>query len=186
MAIALALACGVVAMEFASHSGHRASYLRRRLDLLQSRIGLMQTHLLAANREIAALRDQAAARREFSRILAAPDGRVIHLEPVERHPGSAAVLVTSPRLAAAVLEATKLPALAPDQHYSLWWVQRHGPMLSAQPVIPPEKDNNGIAVQLSAPPLDTNAVVLMLERGADGKPARSPLLRGDLRELSKH
>jgi hypothetical protein len=185
MGLALALACAVVAVEFGSQSSHRASQLRRSLDLLQSRIGLMQAHLLAADREITGLREQAAARREFSRVLAAPDGRVIHLEPAVPPSGRAAVIVTSGRLAEAVLEATGLPALAPDQRYRLWWVQRHGPMIPAQPTIPAEIDHNGIAVRQSLPPLDTTAVILMLERDAAGKQLSSPILKGEIREQAK-
>jgi len=185
MGLALALACAVVAVEFGAQSGHRAGQLRRHLDLLQSRISLMQAHLLVANREIAGLRDQAAARREFTRVLATPDCRIIHLWPAERAPGPAAVIVTSRRLAAAVLEVTGLPALAPDQQYRLWWVQRHGPMVPAQPAIPAEKEHNGIAVEESAPPIDTIAAVLMLERNADGNPLSSPILKGEFHEPMK-
>jgi len=185
MALALALACAVVATEFGSQSSHRASQLRRHLDLLQLRIGLMQAHLSVADRELAGLREQAAARREFSRVLAAPDGRVIRLEPATQTPGTAAVIVTSRRLAEAVLQATGLPALASGQHYRLRWVQRHGPMIPAQPAIPTEKDHSGIPVRQSFPPADTTAAVLVLERDADDKQLVSPILKGELGEQTK-
>ncbi|MGH7839524.1 MAG: hypothetical protein ACREQC_17100, partial [Candidatus Binataceae bacterium] len=78
-----------------------------------------------------------------------------------------------------VLEASGLPLLGPDQRYSLSWVPRRGSMISAKLSAPVTGGLMGGAVQVSAPPADPIAIVLMLETETGGKWLRSPLMRGE-------
>jgi hypothetical protein len=185
MLLALVLACGAVALEMASESGHRASYLRRRLDRLQARSALMESRLTASNREIAEMEREVEARREFSRILSAPDGRLVRLVAVKDRSGLTGVVATSH--ASSVLELTGLPVPAPGQHYSLWWIRRRGVPIVAGQVTLSERGQPEAVVRLSPPPAETEAVELRLEGPeAGGKLVGSPILKGEVRASPKH
>jgi hypothetical protein len=189
MLLALVLACGAVALEMASESGHRASYLRRRLDRLQARSAQMESRLTASNREIAEMEREAEARREFSRILYAPDGRLIRLVAVKERSGLNGVVagVVAMSHASAVLELTGLPMPAPGQHYSLWWIRRRGAPIVAGQVAQSERAQTEAVVRLSPPPAETEAVELRLESPeAGGKLVGSPILKGEVRASAKH
>ena len=86
-----------------------------------------------ANREVTEMRQQAAVRERFNRILAAPDGQLVRLEAADRHGLVHGALAFSPRLAEAVLEVTGLPQGASPQRFACaGYAARVAPLLAAE------------------------------------------------------
>src|ERR1700730_4896529 len=79
MALALALACAIVALETSSELTHRSASYHRRLVQLVARIKQMRGEMATADRRIAGMRNEAAVRERLGHILAAPDTRLIRL-----------------------------------------------------------------------------------------------------------
>jgi hypothetical protein len=183
MAIALAIACGIVAAEMIAESGHRAGYLRRRLDQLQTRIGQMQSRLAVANGQLAEMQREAGARDDFNRILAASDGRLIRLEPRERRGDLGGAIAISRRLSAAALEVAGLPTLAAGERYQLWWIPREGTPIAAEQFATYNGRATDVAIKLSPPRPGMASVIITLEGPIVGnKPSGVALWKGQLRE----
>jgi hypothetical protein len=132
MALALALACAIVALETSSELTHRSASYHRRLVQLVARIKQMRGEMATADRRIAGMRNEAAVRERLGHILAAPDTRLIRLGA----PGAAApsgLVAISQNLASAVCEVSNLPPAKAGQSYMLWWTaERRGPIKAAQ------------------------------------------------------
>jgi hypothetical protein len=131
MALAIALACAVVAFEFASDLSYRSAGFRHRLAQLGARIDRMRGQMAMADRQLADMRSQEATRNALNAILAAPDARLIRLVPPLPNALSSGIVVISKRQARAVLEVAGLPpspAPSPaNQVYTLWWTLQHRP-----------------------------------------------------------
>jgi hypothetical protein len=184
MLMAVVIACGVVAMELASASGHRVAYLRHRLDLARDHAAEIEAQLVASKREIAKMEQQAEARREFIGILSAPESHLIRLTAPNR-PNGPTGLVAIGRTSA-VFATSGLPSPAPGQHYSLRWIPRHGSPVIAGQVVPDVRGQIDTIVRLSPPPAETEAVELILESmTAGGKFVDSRILRGEVQTAAK-
>jgi len=132
MALALAMACAVVALETSSELTYRSASYHRRLAQLVGRIKQMRGQMATADRQIAGLRSEAAARDRLGHILAAPDTRLIRLG-APRSGGPSGLVVISRSLTSAVCEVSNLPPAAVGNSYMLWWtVERRGPIKAAQ------------------------------------------------------
>src|SRR5229473_5068168 len=166
MVVAVAIACGAVSMEIASDASHRAANLRRRLDRMQERVAQIESRLAESNRVLAEMQRQAEVRREFSRILSAPDGRLIRLVAVNPKLGQAGVVAIDH--ANAVFEMTGLTVPASDQHYSLRWLPHRGAPIATAEVAPPERGQAETVVRLPAPLANAGTIELNLE-SRDGR-----------------
>jgi hypothetical protein len=120
MAIALALASAMVALEMSSELLQRSSYYRHRLLRLTGHIHEMRGQIDTADRQIADMRDEVAARQDLPLILAASDVRLFPLNPPTGGEGKGFVAM-SRKVGNAVIEVTDLPQLKMEQNYTLWW-----------------------------------------------------------------
>src|SRR5258708_38368236 len=76
MALALTIACVVVATEMIGQYGNRATHFQRKMDRLQAKISQMQLRLASANRQVGEMRREAAYPDEFERGLPASDSQL--------------------------------------------------------------------------------------------------------------
>jgi Anti-sigma-K factor rskA len=120
MAIALALASAMVALEMSSELLQRSSYYHHRLLRLTGHIHEMRGQIDTADRQIADMRDEVAARQDLPLILAASDVRLFPLNPPTGGEGKGFVAM-SRKVGNAVIEVTDLPQLKMEQNYTLWW-----------------------------------------------------------------
>lgn len=188
MAVAVAIACAVVAMEMAGEFDQRASHFRHRADQLQARLGRIEQRLTMADREVTEMRLQAEVRERFNQILAAPDGQLVRLEAPDRHGLVHGALAFSPRLAQAVLEVTGLPQKGSPPRFALRWIRRQGAPLLAAEFAAHDPGQPDVVVEVAPPPPEVAAVEVD-PAGPDvsnGKAAAPPLLRGELRKTAKH
>lgn len=186
MAVAVAIGCAVVAMEMAGEFDQRASHFRRRADQLQARLGRIEERLTVADREVTEMRRQAAVRELFNRILAAPDGQLVRLEPPDHRVTARGALAFSPRLAQGVLEVTGLPHNGAAQRFAMRWIRRQGAPLLAAEFAARDPGQPDVVVELASPPPAVAGVVVEAAGpAASGKSASSPLLRGELRKAGK-
>jgi hypothetical protein len=127
MALALVLACAAVMFEFASEMSHRSSHYRLRIAQLYNRIDRMRGEIVTADRRLAGMRSEVAAREDLNRILASPDTQLMRLaSPGNHSAGTSGLIAISKRLRSAVVEVAGLPALPPGQTYAVWWMLKQG------------------------------------------------------------
>src|SRR6266851_2932328 len=81
MAFAAAIACAIVAVESSFELFRRADHYNHRLTYLASRVRQMRGEIASADRELASMRVEVAARDDLARVLAAPDAQLIKLAP---------------------------------------------------------------------------------------------------------
>jgi len=178
MAIALALACGVVALETSSELFHRNAYYHRRLLRLIGNIHQMRGQIDNADRELAGMRGEDAAHGRLPLILAASDVRLFRLSPPRNVDGKGFVAI-SRKVASAVIEVSGLPPPAAGQNYTLWWMfDRHAPVKAAQ--FRTAADGRA-AIVAKMPPMDgerTSALVTVEQGDAANVPAGEVKLRG--------
>jgi hypothetical protein len=177
MAVALVIACIVVAAEMVGEFGQIASHFRRRADHLQARVSQMEARLNRADREVAEMRSQAASHAEFDRILAAPDAQLIRLEPPAPRHGPGAALVVSQKLSAAALDVANLPPVA-GHDYQLWWIAKRGAPVAAIQFNPTAPDQASGVIRLPIPRGEIEGAEITLSRGGLAAKAADPQLRG--------
>jgi hypothetical protein len=133
MALAIALACAVVAGEFSSALISRTRHYRDRLHQLTSNITAMRGRVARDDREIAGMRNTVEIEDDLRRILAAPDARLIRLAPPGRAAQTAGVITFSPALHTAAIQLAGLPAPAAGTFLNLWWTRgKHAPLMAAR------------------------------------------------------
>lgn len=166
MAIAAALAATLAATETASDLFHRSSHYRHRMVQLDARVKKM--------------RGEIAARETLSRVLAAPDARMIRLATPQGGGHASAIVAISAKLGSAALEVHGLAPAPVNHSYVLFWsVARHAPIRAA--AFQTTRDGDAI-IQVSAPlPVGvriTGGVVTLEEAGDAIKPGNVIVLRG--------
>jgi hypothetical protein len=183
MALAVALACGIVATEMIGLYGNRATHFRHKMDRLQARISQMQGRLASANSQVAEMRREAAYHDEFERIFAASDSQLIRLEPHDRRADMGGVLVLSRRLAAAALEVVGLPSPGAGDRYVVWWTSREGQPIFAAQLDPVDRKAGDAVLKLPLPPPAAVEVIVALEAARKGDRAGAvPVLKGEIRK----
>ncbi len=148
MAIALALACAIVMLEFATRAMRRADRMHRRAAALSERVTHLESELAAERTQVAAARRNLAAAQSLRGLLRAPDATMLPLAPVSpppslvassraargaagnfadgtTRPGAprlpAAMLVLAPHEGRAVLIVAGLVSPGEDASFALWW-----------------------------------------------------------------
>ena len=164
MALAVALACAMVALEMSSELLHRSSYYRHRLSRLTGHIHEMAGKIDTADRQIAGMRDEAAARRDLPLILAASDVRLFRLNPPNGSGGKGFVAM-SRKVGSAVIEVSDLPELGAQQNYALWWTFTRRPPLKAVEFRTSADGNATAAAKLPSPEGEVSAALVSVETG---------------------
>jgi hypothetical protein len=164
MAIALALACAMVALESSSELFHRSSYYHHRLLRLLGHIHEMRGQIDSADRQLAGMRDEAAARRDLPLILAAPDVRLFRLNPPAGGNGKGFVAM-SRKVANVVIEVSDLSPLATEQNYTLWWIGSHRAPFKAVQFRTTADGHATAAAKLPSPEGDVSAALVTVESG---------------------
>ncbi len=184
MALALTLACGIVATEMVGVYGGRANSFQRKLNRLQARLVQMQKRLASVDDKMAEMQREAAFRDEFERIFAASDGKIVKLE-VRSRADIGGALVVSRRLGVAAIDLAGLPAPQAGSAYTAWWVRRQGnPVLAAQLDNPKGKAAEIIA-KLPLPPTDTTEIMITQQPvKVSDRPSSAVVLKGELHQLS--
>jgi hypothetical protein len=178
MAIALALASAMVALEMSSELLQRSSYYHHRLLRLTGHIHEMRGQIDTADRQIADMRDDAAARQDLPTILAASDVRLFRLNPPAGGAGKGFVAM-SRKVGNAVIEVTDLPQLNVEQNYTLWWISaRRAPSRAADFRVAADGHATA-AAKLPAPEDEVKAALVTVETDVSrATPAGSIKLRG--------
>lgn len=136
MAMALAIACAMVAAEFSSALLARTRHYHARIHQLSSNLSAMRGEIASAERELAGMRNAAAVRDGLTRIIAEPDSRLIRLETSVRAATGSGVIAFSPGLRRAAVELTGLPVRPGGRVYTLWWIcAKRGPLKAARIVL---------------------------------------------------
>jgi len=139
MALALALASVIVMLEISSELSYRSATYHRRIQRLSSRLQQMRGEIATADQRIAKMREDAVARDTLNRILAAPDVRLMRLEPgdadaktqAKTNAKTKAMIAMSRKLSRAVLEVEAMPPTPPGRIYRLWWTLDGGAVVAA-------------------------------------------------------
>jgi hypothetical protein len=133
MALAIAIACAVVAAEFSSTLIARTRHYHNRLRQLSSNISAMRGKIASADREIAGMRTAAEVNDSLRRIIAEPDSRLIRLEAPRHATAPKGVIAFSPGLRRAAIEIGGLPVVPGGRAYTLWWMcGKRGPLKAAR------------------------------------------------------
>jgi hypothetical protein len=178
MAIALALASAMVALEMSSELLQRSSYYHHRLLRLTGHIHEMRGQIDTADRQIADMRDDVAERQDLPLILAASDVRLFRLNPPAGGVGKGFVAM-SRKVGNAVIEVTDLPQLNAEQNYTLWWISaRHAPSRAVDFRIAADGHATA-AAKLPSPEEQVTAALVTVETAGDRPtPGGSIKLRG--------
>jgi anti-sigma-K factor RskA len=176
---AAALQMVVVAGNFANQlaAAQRDSALR--LTTLEQRISDLGEKLIARDRELVSLREEAVANRNLTRAVLAPDLRTIKLGPLPPAPDAAGLVAISLSRGQSLLQVAGLPPAPPDKTYELWWIgAKSGPVRAALFTPGP---NGSATVAPSMPPAGevilASAITLEPAGGTD-KPTGAMYLKG--------
>jgi hypothetical protein len=148
MAFALAIACAIVAVESSFELFRRSDHYNHRLTYLASRVRQMRGEIASADRELASMRVEVAARDDLARVLAAPDARLIKLAPPDRASSASGLLAISKKLDHAVLQVSGLPQPARGSGYHLWLLGEKGETFHAAQFQPDAQGEAIVATQL--------------------------------------
>ncbi len=148
MALALALGCAAVALETASELSVRSTAFYHRLQFLRSRIAQLRTQAANAERYLAALRAERAARADVNQVLSADDAIVIPLK-LDRTGDSSGMVVISRKAGNAIVEIAGLPPPAAGATYVLWWLPARGQPIKVGDVTPRRDGRLSLTVPIS-------------------------------------
>jgi hypothetical protein len=126
MAFAAAIACAIVAVESSFELFRRSDHYNHRLTYLTSRVRQMRGEIASADRELASMRVEVAARDDLARVLAAPDAQLIKLAPPDRASSASGLVAISKKLDHAVLQVSGLPQPPRGSGYHLWLLVEKG------------------------------------------------------------
>lgn len=155
MAVALALACGIVAFEISHELIYRTSTYRTRITSLNRRVKHLKQEAATSKERLATARREIAARDRLNVILSAPDLKAIKLAPANSADIAAGIVKMSRKAGGAVLTASGLPAPIGSQVYDAWWMFKQAPPAKAAEF---RSAIDGTAmVYLDLPPQGSNA-----------------------------
>jgi hypothetical protein len=134
MAVALAIASGLVALGLARSLANRTNYMNRRVAALNATLRDVRKQTSAVQRKLGTVRERATIGEVFEKILFAPDLRTIKLTVPTEKSGPAAIdahaavgmLAMSESAGVAMLEANGLKPSGDRQVYRIWWMPKRG------------------------------------------------------------
>lgn len=127
MAVALAAACVIVAVEISSHIADRAAEYRTRISHLNHTVEKLKQEASADRKKLVDARDQLRQRDLMKKILLAHDLKIIHLAPLSQAENAYANIAMSESVHAAVLRVSGLAPLSSGAIYSFWWILKGAP-----------------------------------------------------------
>jgi hypothetical protein len=140
----------------------------------------MRGEIAHAERELAGLRNAAAVRDAITRIIAAPDSRLIRLVAPARVTTPTGVIAFSPALHRAAVEITGLAPVPGGRGYTLWWIcGKRSPLKAARIVRATDK----AALMVALPSVDETIEGAIMTTDSDPsitEPAGEIVLRGEL------
>jgi hypothetical protein len=182
MALAITLGCIAVALETSFELSDSSARYHRRISQLSLRINRMRGEIASADRELASMRTEVAARDSLNRIRAAPDASFLRLAPPIPGETATALVAISRHLGRAVLEVSGLPPPRPAQTYILWWMLDGGASMKAAVFHTGADDRATIIAQLPTHgSIAAGMVTVEPESGAD-KPSGAVKLKGVTRK----
>jgi hypothetical protein len=133
MAVAIALASGLVALGLARSLANRTNYMNRRVAALNATLRDVRKQTTAVQRKLGTVRERATIGEVFEKILFARDLRTIKLTAPTEKSGptaidahAAGVLAMSESAGVAMLEANGLKPSGDRQVYRIWWMPKRG------------------------------------------------------------
>jgi hypothetical protein len=179
MAVALAVACAIVAFEISHELIHRTTTYRSRISTLNRRMKHLKEEAATSKERLATARKEIAARDRLNAILSAPDVKAIKLAPPNSADVAAGIVKISVKASGAVLTASGLPAPIGSQVYDAWWMFKSAPPAKAAEF---RSAIDGTAmVYLDLPPQGSNAsdfAVTLEPSGGGIAPTAAVKLRG--------
>jgi anti-sigma-K factor RskA len=148
MAFAAAIACASVAVESSFELFRRSDHYNHRLTYLASRVRQMRGEIASADRELASMRVEVAARDDLARVLAAPDAQLIKLVPPDRASSATGLVAISKKLDHVVLQVSGLPQPAHGSGFHLWLITEKGEPFDAAQFQTDAQDEAIVAAQL--------------------------------------
>jgi len=191
MALSVALACAIVALEFSDQAAHHVGRLQRRVGDLVSRLYKTQAEVASERLRLAAMRRELAASETLRTVLLAPDLAVMRLAPpktaARRAAGAArgpgALLALSPKQHRAMLRVTGLHAPSKDKMFVLWWSAARGEPARAVEFLTTPPDGSALLLVTLPPGFSPAVAMVTIENaGAGGTaPSGAVQLHGALR-----
>ena len=179
MALAAAIACAIVAVESSFELFRRSDHYKHRVSHLASQLRQMRDEIASADRELASMRSEVAARDDLGRVLAAPDARLIKLAPPDRASTANGLVAMSKKLGRAVLQVSGLPQPPRGYSYRLWWLVEKGEPLEAAQFQTGGKGAAIVAMQLPPHEISVAASEVTVEPAAgSSKPTGAIQLKG--------
>ena len=137
MAVALAIAAGIVAIDLSHELVSRIANYRSRIASLNKRVDRLKRQAVADEKRLANAREEIKERKlmqsrdRMKAILIAPDRKTIKLAaPNPGEPATATVSI-SQKMGGAVLSARGLPSPPDGQVYDAWWMLKNAPPAKA-------------------------------------------------------
>ncbi len=200
-ATAAAAALAILAYAQSVQMARAASLLRRQIATLSGEVANLTEDLTAAESQVAllngeldnrvrlthillapeGLRVEIEASTFLTRVMLAPDARVLQMQSTPHAAGASGMVTLSARAGTAILEAAGLPPNPPNSAYELWWiVARRTPVRAA--VFRAERGRDAI-ILASLPPggVRLMAGAVTLERaGGSSLPSGPIYLKGEV------
>jgi hypothetical protein len=136
MAVALAIAAGIVAIDISHDLVDRVANYRSRVASLNQKVDRLKRQAVVDEKRLAAAREEIRERKlmesrdRMKAILIAPDRRTIKLTAPNQEPAVATVTI-SEKMGGAVLSARGLASPPDGQVYDAWWLLKNGPPAKA-------------------------------------------------------
>ncbi len=133
MAVALAIAAGIVAVDLSHEMVHRVSNYRSKIASLNKRVDRLKQKAVEDEKRLADARAEIKERKlmesrdRMKAILLAPDRKLMKLLPPSRGENTAAMVTISAKMGGGVLTAHLLPAPPEGQVYDAWWMLKDAP-----------------------------------------------------------
>ncbi len=166
MAVALAIAAGIVAVDLSHELVNRVSTYRSRIASLNQRVDRLKQKAVRDEQRLADARAEIKERKlmeskdRIKAILIARDRKLMKLLPPTPHEVAAGTVTISEKMGGAVLNALGLAAPAEGQVYDAWWMLKDAPPAKAAEFR--SATDGSVSEYLDPPPQDATAVALSI------------------------
>lgn len=137
MAVALAIAAGIVAIDISHELVSRVANYRSRVASLNKRVDSLKRRAVVDEKRLADAREEIKERKlmesrdRMKAILIAPDRKTIKLAAPNRGEPASATVTISEKMGGAVLSAHGLSSPPEGQVYDAWWTLKNAPPAKA-------------------------------------------------------
>jgi Anti-sigma-K factor rskA len=131
MAVALALACAIIAFEMSEELVSRITSYRHRIATLNKKVDRLKREAAVDEKRLADARQEIVSKDRIKSILLAPDLKKIKLTGTSAAGVATGSVSLSQKMRGAVLIARGLPLPLDGQVYDAWWILKTGPPAKA-------------------------------------------------------